>query len=637
MKIKETAKKVKILPDAFKKRLMSLAFIFACYLSPVTCNLQPLFAADLFPGYGSAMSANSVAAALPVKTSSDVVILAPASGAADVSQSPGLSVKSGYPAGAVVQYHFQVDTVETMNSQGGNPQGNFDQTIAQLFASSGAFSGQDTTISVANDAYSAISTATFAFYSNTVKLNPNTQYYWRARAKPSGGSYGAWSSTYSFTTGRFAAQSPVNHLVVTGVNLYGATSAGLVSVGFTVAENNVTTGTSSGGGAYNTADWIFVKFSTQAGADGSWNHATLTGGVVGAGAALTAASDNKGVFLDHTANSAYWTAGTTVTWNFGADNVVLSKMRVKVFAVSMVHVPSGSYVYNAANAGGNTFNNYGNNAQATVTGPGVALGTGLNNLPLNAPVGWPNGYNSFYMGRYELTQGQYADFLNTIPSAQAATRYEPTVGSGHNMTNAGVYPNKYAAVDPNAAKNYLSYADAWSYFSWSGLRPPTEMEFEKAGRDISAGSDARTYPWGNTAPDLVTYTPPNETGTCIKKFMNYNNTAGCTKVLDVGRYMSGDVYRTAEQTGASPWGIADLAGNVWEFNINNSWLSVPGNGDGTLNLPGSWPVPGAATAGLRGGSWNNTAASGRVSARYNACWATPDRDPGIGARAARTP
>jgi len=302
---------------------------------------------------------------------------------------------------------------------------------------------------------------------------------------------------------------------------------------------------------------------------------------------------------------------------------------VKVFAISMVRVPSGSYVYNAGGIGGTDWNN--------IAGPKTVDSALSDDLPSGAPVGWPNGYNGFYMGRYELTQGQYADFLNTIPSAQAATRYEPTVAYGHNMTNAGVYPNKYAAVDPNAAKNYLSYADAWSYFSWSGLRPPTEMEFEKAGRDISGGSDARTYPWGNTAPDLVTYTPPNETGTCIKRYLNYNNTAGCTKVLDVGRYMSGDVYRTAAETGASPWGIADLAGNVWEFNINSSWLFVPLNGDGTLNLPVSWPVPGAATAGLRGGSWAGSATYGRVSGRDYASWAYTDRGNNFGARAARTP
>ena len=41
-------------------------------------------------------------------------------------------------------------------------------------------------------------------------------------------------------------------------------------------------------------------------------------------------------------------------------------------------------------------------------------------LPAGAATGWPNGYSSFYIGRYEITQGQYADFLNTAPSGAAA-------------------------------------------------------------------------------------------------------------------------------------------------------------------------------------------------------------------------
>ena len=618
-----------------KGALLSLFIIL-----PVTCFLLPVasHAADLFPGRGSVMGANTLELALPAKTtSSGLTLLSPANTAVDISQSPMLNALSiAYPTDIIVQYNFQVDTAETMDSQSPGPLGDFDQSSAQLFASSGAFSGQNAAISTANDAYSTVSTATFAFYSNTPKLNASTLYYWRARVKQAGGSYGTWSSTASFITGRLASASPVNNLGISGVKLFGATSEGLVSVGFTIAENNVSTGISTNGGAYNTADWIFVKFSTAAGADGSWNHATLTGGTVDAGATLAAASDSKGVFLNHTAVSAYWTAGTTVTWNMAADGIALSKVRVKVFAISMVKVPTGSFKYNVGNAGGSGYSNYGNNAEAIVNGPGVALGTGLNNLPLNAPVGWPNGYNSFYIGRYEITQGQYADFLNTLPSGLANTLHYTGVANGHNMTNSGTYPNKYAAVDPNAAKNYLSFNDGWRYLSWSGLRPPTEMEFEKAGRDLSP--DARIYPWGSTpVPDLITYTPPSEGGTCIKKFLNYNNTTGCTKVLDVGRYMSGDVYRTPAETGASPWGIADLAGNVWELSINSSWATVPQNGNGTPTLPASWPVPGAATAGIRGGSWHDGAANVRVSDRGNAGWTDAYRNGSVGARPARTP
>ena len=587
------------------KRLTAISIFTA-----LTATAAPLFAADLFPGAGSVMSAASTVVTLPVRISY-VGLLTPADGATGVSQSPGL-ILADLTLGASVQYHFQLDPLPTLDSRGGNPQGDFDQTTAQVFPSSGAFSGQDTTVTAALDAYNGISTAAFAFYSSSAKLSADTRYYWRARAKPSSGIYGPWSSTASFTTARFASVLPVNHLAISGGNLTGG--AGLANISFTIAENNVTTGTSVNGGAYNTADWIFVKFSTMSGVDGSWNHATLTGGSVGAGATLAAASDNKGVFLNHTANSAYWTAGATVTWNFTADGISGKYALVKVFAISMVRVPTGQFFYNVNTIGGSTFNNYSAGAQDVVSD---AL-----SLPSGAAAGWPNGYNGFYIGRYEITQGQYAEFLNNVQSSTAAARYEPIADSGHNMTyTAGnAYGARYAAVDPNAAKNYLSVSDAFSYLSWAGLRPPTEMEWEKAGRDL--WPDARIYPWGLAAPDTVTYTPPNEGGTCTRKYLNYNNLTGCQKVLAVGRYMSGDVSRTAAETGASPWGIADLAGNVRELVLNCSYLIIPANGNGTANWPANWPASGATTYGLRGGGWLQTDSWIRVSDRSTASWAS---------------
>ena len=607
---------------SFIKRLIVISILTA-----LAAATAPLSAADLFPGHGSAIGTPSAAADLPVMTLSDVILLTPVDGAADVSQSPGLNMRSSFPASTAVQYHFQLDTVAAMNSQGGLPLFSFDQSAAQSFASLGAFSGQNAVVAGAGDAYASTSTASFFFYSSSAKLNANTQYYWRARVKPSGGFYGPWSSTIGFTTGRFAETSPANHLAVSGGSLSGI--SGAVNIGFTIAENNVTTGTSANLGAYNTADWIFVKFSTMSGVDGSWNHATLTGGSVGSGAALTAASDSKGVFINHTANSAYWTAGATVTWNFAADGVLSPPVLVfvKIFAISMVRLPTGSFIYNVGGIGGNTPANYNSGSQGTVSS--------ASGLPNGAPIGWPNGYNSFYIGRYELTQGQYAEFLNAVQSSTAAVLYEPTVGYGHNITYtpANAYGARYAAVDPNAAKNYLSVSDAWSYMSWAGLRPPTEMEFEKAGRDLAP--DARVYPWGSAAPDSVTYNPPNEGGVCIRGYLNYNNTTDCRKVLDVGRYMSGDVYRTTAEAGASPWGIADLAGNVREIVLNCAYTSIPANGNGTVFWPSGWPAPGAATYGLRGGGWLNPVTNVSVSDRYLAGWAGVDRNAGIGARVAR--
>ena len=257
-------------------------------------------------------------------------LVSPADGAAGVSQSPGLHAKAS-DTGSAVQYNYQIDTLATMNSQGGAPLYDFDQSAAQAFANSGAFSGQDGTISSENDAYLNNSTATFVFYSvGTHRLTVNTQYYWRVRAKTAEiGVFGAWSSTAGFTTGEATAEAPVNNLAVANVSLSNATGVG-VTVNFTVRENNDSAGTTPNGGNYNTADWLFVKFSTQAGADGTWNHATLAaGGGVGVGGALTLASDNKGAFVNHAANYALWQATASVVWNYPADGVNAANARGK--------------------------------------------------------------------------------------------------------------------------------------------------------------------------------------------------------------------------------------------------------------------------------------------------------------------
>lgn len=555
-------------------------------------------------------------------------LVGPADGAIDVSPAAALYARAPL-AVSTAQYQYQFDTLPTMDSVG-SPLFDFDQFAMQEYPGTGAFSGQDAARYAAGDAYIHNSTATFVFYSTYTTLGSYMTYYWRARVKTlETGEYGPWTSTASFTAGRIAAGSPdTNNIVVADVALSSPTVSG-VSISFTLKENNVVSGSTPNEASYKTADWIFVKFSTQAGADGTWHHATLTGGAVNGPATLAAASDNMGVFVTHNQNAAYWTAGATVTWNYGADGVSGANARVKVFAVSMVKVPTGSFVYNAGGIGGATYNNYGGGAQMTVNS--------TEDLPVGAAAGWPNGYNSFYIMRYELTQGQYADFLNTVHSSTAAALYAGDVNYGHNMgyNPPNPYGWRYSAVDRFAAKNYLSTNDMWSFLSWAGLRPMTEMEYEKACRDT--GSDARTYPWGSSLPDTDTYNPPNEGGTHKRNFANHNNTSGGQKVLDVGRYMAGDVYRTPEQTGASPYGIADLVGNAGEHVIACSYTTVPDNGSGTVAWPSNWPAAGSTQKGLRGGDWSMSSSFVDVSRRTYIPWTNTTRDTYVGGRGVRTP
>jgi len=362
--------------------------------------------------------------------------------------------------------------------------------------------------------------------------------------------------------------------------------------------------------------WIFVKYSTGGGADGTWNHATLS-----SGGTITPVTDNLGAFVDPGNNQ-------TVIWNYGADSVANgATARIKIMAIEMVYVPEGQFYYNVGGIGGSGYNNYGGGSEALVSS--------TSNVPSGASVGWQNGFSAFYMAKYEVSQGQYIDFLNTISSGESQSRHDGSLYNTYRYTiaynSANPYGSRYSTTTPNRGCNFLNWDDAKAYASWAGLRPMTEMEFEKAGRGTSIGSAVKSvYPWGDDAPSATTYSWDGNT--FRKYYANYGNTS--TGPADVGHYLSADVARTNQQTGASVYGIADLAGNDWEHLVNCSWTQTLGSGNGTTTPPASWP--GATTAkGIRGGDWLYGAPYLRLSDRNNACWSDSARNSTLGFRPLR--
>ncbi|MCB0106099.1 MAG: SUMF1/EgtB/PvdO family nonheme iron enzyme, partial [Caldilineaceae bacterium] len=136
----------------------------------------------------------------------------------------------------------------------------------------------------------------------------------------------------------------------------------------------------------------------------------------------------------------------------------------------------------------------------------------------------------------------------------------------------------------------VTWHQAQAYTRWVGGRLPTEAEWEKAAR----GTDGRKYPWGNDEP-----TP---------ELCNYYG-SGLGTWTDVGSYPKG----------ASPYGVLDMAGNVYDWTAD--WYDKSYyKGSAPRNPTG--PAEGTART-LRGGSWDDSGSYVRCAPRGGSY---PDND-----------
>jgi len=123
----------------------------------------------------------------------------------------------------------------------------------------------------------------------------------------------------------------------------------------------------------------------------------------------------------------------------------------------------------------------------------------------------------YYMGAYEVTNAQWKRFADE-------TGYGVPWSNGRIPLDCEDYP----VAD-------LNWGDAAAYCEWAGLRLPSELEWEKAAR----GTDGRDYPWGDVWDPTL----------CRNGVGGYDGSA------PVGSYPDG----------RSPYGLFDMAGNVWEW------------------------------------------------------------------------
>jgi formylglycine-generating enzyme required for sulfatase activity len=356
--------------------------------------------------------------------------------------------------------------------------------------------------------------------------------------------------------------------------------------------------------------------------------------------------------LRHTATGTFATVGPyTVTLK--VTNLPTSgSYDIAVFGIEMVFIPEGAYTlgtlggwFSHSDGGAYAFDQNGaggNNLRLPyniISENAISLKwAGSGTTSISVPADFPKGYKAFHVMKYEISQGQYADFLNTLPSTTANLRYPGNFGNSRNrLQNGGSYPNVYQSDRPDRAQNHLSWHDVCAYLDWAALRPITEMEYEKICR--GPGASAGEYAWGSTnitPGTTIGISPENGTEVFINPNANYtyNNITytggdGGQGPVRVGIHAKvGSPSR--EASGATYYGVLDMSGNVWEMVV---MVSDPAGavgaptydgkwGDGVLDWATgqanetSWPLGNPAGFGLRGGSWSEASSALRVSSRW---------------------
>jgi formylglycine-generating enzyme required for sulfatase activity len=347
-------------------------------------------------------------------------------------------------------------------------------------------------------------------------------------------------------------------------------------------------------------------------------------------------------------------------------------------AVLQVHGPT--VPYQITSEGTVTVDNAPGALYGTSANNQTSIGSAPSNPPYTLPAAYPKGFAAFYCMKYEISQGQYVDFLNSLTRTQQTARVGTNI-SGTSITNRFVMSNSATVLSRNGircdatipasspvtfyndldadgvanesndgqniALNYMTGTDFLTYLDWSCLRIMTEFEFEKACR----GTDFPTpnaYAWGTASATPATAITgsgtANESASSPANANVHANNVLTSGPIRVGSFATSTSTRT--QAGATVYGIMDMTGNIWERTVTSAhtqgkaYTGVHGNG--TITALGAadvafWPTISNPVLAFRGGSFTSVSIpTSMISDRTNGTLAGNTRQINYGGRGVRT-
>ncbi len=422
------------------------------------------------------------------------------------------------------------------------------------------------------------------------------------------------------------------------------------------------------------AAWVFIKIYQNSTAP--WIHGKLyTAGTnpvdtspgTNSDVKIVIPTDKIGAFISRnaTGNGTFSSKKVRLNVDYGTMGIAnTDTVQVKVYGIEMVYIPEGPFYIGDGDGSQEStdafhLNGVDNTAvQITTTGKSITVDSNIFDDIDTSPVtvtglagitgntSWPNGYSAFYLMKYELSQVQFVDFLNTLSRVQQGKRMDATVSGdtianyyvmrdttsvnyrqnirapasgngtspttvifGNDSNNNGTFnESDDGAVVP---MNYVLWSDLAAYADWAGLRPYTELEYEKACRGPLSAVYLE-YAWGTTQRTASVIADAGRN-------TEYSSVAGeglssllASANLRVGFAATNATNR--KSAGAGYYGNMNLGDNMAEMvgTLGNSAgrAFTGSHGDGTLTTTASyegnatnndWPgIDGTTSRGVTG-------------------------------------